>query len=120
VYYGEAKIILSEANFNLRSWASNSKQLMDSAKKGKVADGSEPVNTLGLVWHTTDDTMLAQKVLSLDHSSITKHVVLQQSSKIFDPLGFTSRVPLPSEHQQLWQTFSQDLQQLHTIFFPRC
>ena len=57
VYYGEAKIILSEANFNLRSWASNSKQLRHSTKKDEVADSSEPVNTLGLVWYTTDDTM---------------------------------------------------------------
>ena len=140
-YCGEARTILSEANFNLWSWASNSKQLRDSAKKDEVADGGEPVNTLGLVWHTTDDTMsLAQKVLSLDHPSVTKRVVLQQSSKIFDPLGFTSPVTiraklllqqlwqkklpwdnsLPSEHQQLWQTLSQDLQQLHTISIPRC
>ena len=66
--------------------------------------------------------------------------MLQQPSKIFDPLGSTSPAtisaklllqqlwqkklpwddPLPSEHQQLLQTFVHDLQQLHTISIPRC
>ena len=92
MYYGEARTISSEVNFNLRSWASNSKQLRDSAKKDEVADGGEPVYTLGLVWYTTDDTVsLAQNVLSLDHPSVTKCVVLQLFSKIF---SFTSPVTI--------------------------
>ena len=140
-FYTEARTILSEANFNLRSWASNSKQLCDSAKKDQVADACEQVNTLGLVWNTTSDKLsLAHKVFSLDHSLATKREVLQQSSKVFDPLGFTSPVTvsaklllqqlwqkklpwddtLPSEHNQLWQTILHDLQQLHTISVPRC
>ena len=32
-YYTEARTALSEANFNLRSWASNSKQLCNMAEK---------------------------------------------------------------------------------------
>ena len=63
VFYSEARTILSEANFNLRSWASNSTQLCDSAKKDQVADGCEQVNTLGLVWNTASDKLsLAHKV----------------------------------------------------------
>ena len=141
VFYTEARTILCEANFNLRSWASNSKQLCDSAKKDQVADDCKQVNILGLVWDTANDNLsLAQKFFSLDHSSATKHEVLQQSSKVLDPLGFTSPItiraklllqqlwqkklpwddPLPSEHQQLWQTLLHDLQQLHTISIPRC
>ena len=69
----------------------------------------------------------------------TKREVLQQSSKVFDPLGFTSPVTvnakllllqlwqkklpwddiLPSEYKQLWQTILHNLQQLHTISVPR-
>ena len=140
-FYIEARKVLSEANFNLRSWASNSKQLCDLAKKDQTADDSKQVNTLGLVWNTVSDELsLTQKVLSPDHSSATKREVLQHSSKVFDPLGFTSPVtvsaklllqqlwqkklpwddPLPSEHKQLWQTILHDLQHLHTISIPRC
>ena len=140
-FYIEARKVLSEANFNLRSFASNSKDLCDLAKKDQAADGSEQVNTLGLVWNTiSDELSLTQKVLSPNHSSATKREVLQQSSKVFDPLGFVSPVtvsaklllqqlwqkklpwddPLPSEHKQLWQTILHDLQRLHMISIPRC
>ena len=98
VFYSEARTILSEANFNLRSWASNSTQLCDSAKKDQVADGCEQVNTLGLVWNTASDKLsLAHKVFSLDHSLATKREVLQQSSKVFDPLDFTSPVTVSAK-----------------------
>ena len=140
-YYTEARTALSEVNFNLRSWASKSKQLCSIAEKDQVADSCEQINTLGLVWNTTNDNLsLAQKFLSLDQSSTTKHEVLQQSFRVFDPLGFTSpvtisaklllqqlwqkklswHVPLPLEYQQQWQTLLHDLQHLHTVSIPRC
>ena len=140
-YYTEARTALSEANFNLRSWASNSKQLRSIAEKDQVADSCEQINTLGLVWNTTNDNLsLAQKFFSTDQSSATKCEVLQQSSRVFDPLGFTAPVtisaklllqqlwqkklpwdvPLPSEYQQQWQTILHDLQHLHTVSIPRC
>ena len=129
-HYTEARTTLSEANFNLRSWASNSDQLCAAAKKDQVADNNTKVNVLGLVWNTVDDTLsLAQKSLDLDCSPVTKHQVLKQSSKSFDPLGLTSPVtvraklllqtlwqqkvswdePLSPEYQRLWQTLLHDL-----------
>ena len=141
LYYTEARTTLSEANFNLRSWASNSKQVCAAAERDHVADNSEQVNTLGLVWNTSNDSLsLTQKAFPSCDSPVTKREVLQQSSKIFDPLGFTSPVtistklllqqlwqkklswddPLPPEHQQQWQTLLQDLEQLHIISIPRC
>ena len=78
VFYSEARTILSEANFNLRSWASKSIQLCDLAKKDQVADDCEQVNTLGLVCNTASDKLsLAHKVFPLDHSLATKHEILQ-------------------------------------------
>jgi len=139
-FYTEARRILSAANFNLRSWASSSTQLCDLAKKDQAVDVSVQINTLGLVWNTTNDTLsLAQKFLSLDQSVATKREVLQQSSRVFDPLGFTSPftistklllqklwqkklprdVPLLSEHQQYWKSLLPDLQLLHTFSMPR-
>ena len=72
-YYKEARITLSEANFNLRSWASNSNQLRTLAKADQVADNNEKVNVLRLVWNTVDDSLeLSQK--SLDLSVVYAHV----------------------------------------------
>jgi len=36
-YYSIARAIMSEANFNLRSWASNSTTLMEQAMKDRTA-----------------------------------------------------------------------------------
>ena len=140
-YYTEARTILSGANFNLRSWASNNNQICTAANEDQVADNCEQTNTLGLLWNTsTDNLSLAHKTTFIDSSQATKREVLQQSSKIFDPLGFTSPVtigtklllqqlwqkklpwdhPLPAEHQQQWSTLLRDLQQLHTISVTRC
>lgn len=47
-YYTEACELMSKANFNLRSWASNSPQLMAKANEDKVADVNTTVNVLGL------------------------------------------------------------------------
>ena len=139
-YYNEARATLCAANFNLRSWASNSNHLSIAARKDQVADGNERVNVLGLVWNTIDDTLsLTQKPLDMGHPTVTKRQVLQQSSKSFDPLGVAYPVtiraklllqtlwqkkiswdePLSSEYQHLWQTLLQDLQHLNTISTPR-
>jgi len=139
-YYTKARATLSKANFNLRSWASNSNQLCVAAKKDEVADSSERVNVLGLVWNTVDDTLsLTPKSYNLDHSPTTKNQVLQQFSKNFDPLGIASPVTVQAklllqtlcqkkiiwdeslllEYQQLWQTLLQDLQHLNMICIPR-
>ena len=138
-YYKEARTTLSEANFNLRSWASNSNTLRTLAKADQVADNNEKVNVLGLVWNTVDDSLeLSQKSFDLNYPP-TKHQVLQQSSKCFDPLGIASPVtiraklllqtlwqkkiswdvPLSSEHQQIWQTLQHDLQHLNQLSIPR-
>ena len=138
-YYKEARTTLSEANFNLRSWASNSSQLRTLAKADQVADNNERVNVLGLIWNTVDDFLeLSQKSFDLNYP-LTKRQVLQQSSKCFDPLGIASPVtiraklllqslwqkkiswdvPLSLEHQQLWQTLQHDLQHLNQMSIPR-
>ena len=47
-YYTEARKLMLKANFNLRSWTSNSPQLMAKAYEDKVADVNTTVNILGL------------------------------------------------------------------------
>ena len=60
-----ARSIMSEANFNLRAWASNCPQLNTLAKQDKVADENTTTNILGLQWNTITDTLCIHPRLSL-------------------------------------------------------
>ena len=48
LYYNNTSSIMKDANFNLRSWISNSPHLTEQASKDKVVDANNPVNVLGL------------------------------------------------------------------------
>ena len=58
-YFTQSRSILGTANFNLRSWASNSKQLNDITRAHNVIDDTNPVKVLGLWWDTHTDTIYA-------------------------------------------------------------
>ena len=98
---------MSKANFNLRSWASNSPNLMTKANHDQVADTNTAVNVLGLLWNTASDTLsLMPKSLQTSQTTQpTKRTVLQDLSKIFDPLGTLTPVTISAKlfMQQLWQ-----------------
>jgi len=95
---------MSNAHFNLRSWASNSSELRTRAQQDGVTDKAPLTNVLGLLWDTAQDTLqLADKsFLSLEELKPTKKAILQDLSRVFDPLGtFTHVTKLFM--QQLWQ-----------------
>ena len=54
-YYKESRAIMSNANFNLRSWASNSIKLQALASKEGTSDDNTNVNILGLRWNPNSD-----------------------------------------------------------------
>ena len=58
-YYDESRSIMTEAKFNLRSWASNSPTLQQNATKDGTADSTPKtdINVLGLQWNTSSDTI---------------------------------------------------------------
>ena len=56
-FYYKARQIISNANFNLRSWTSNSTNLMSEVQEDNVADSRAIVNFLGLLWDTTRGTL---------------------------------------------------------------
>ena len=140
-YYHKARSIMMDANFNLRAWASNCPQLNALAKQDKVANDNTTVNILGLQWNTITDTLsFTPKTIIPDNSAlITKREVLQQSSKIFDPLGFLSPVtiqakllmqtlwqkhvdwdePLEKDLQDEWHTIAKDIQDATMMTIPR-
>ena len=54
-YFRKVRATMSEANFNLRSWASNSPQLQAVVQEEKFADSNKVVNILGLNWDLSTD-----------------------------------------------------------------
>ena len=60
-YYSQARHIMSQANFILRSWATNSTTLQQTATTDKSIDSNTTDHVLGLLWNTLTDT------LSLNH-----------------------------------------------------
>ena len=107
--YCQARSIMLEAKFNLRALASNCTQLNILAQQENVADNTPLVNILGLQWNTVSDTLqYIPKILlpqNLTSTPITKRYVLQQSSRVFDPLGFLAPVTVQAKLflQRLWQ-----------------
>ena len=80
VCYKEARSIMNEAQFNLRSCSSNSSLLSDQAAKDGTADTNEIVNILGLKWNPSTNTIFLTS--SKDESTrqlVTKRNVLQVS-----------------------------------------
>ena len=74
---------MKEAKFNLRSWASNSSALNTLATQDATADpNTTSINNL-----------------------VTKREVLQQSCKVFDPIGIATPVTIRAKMliQRLWK-----------------
>lgn len=103
-YYKQSRTIMSQANFNLRTWASNSPQLQKIATQDGSAETSNTIKILGLQWNTSSDSLsLTPRNITNDASFITKHDVLRDSFCIFDPLRFITPVTIQVEN------FLQDL-----------
>jgi len=107
IYYKIARAIMQQAHFDLRTLASNCQELRSLAEADNVEDPNTTVNVLGLQWDTESDTLhfLMKASIPEHRTLITKREVLQQSSKIFDPLGYLSPVMIQAKLllQQLWQ-----------------
>nr|CAH7762629.1 unnamed protein product [Callosobruchus chinensis] len=88
----EAKQVLATASMNLRKWCSNNlklRKIMDCKPTAKV----EIRKVLGILWEPSDDVLMINLDPVLEKSQlqmVTKRIVLQTVSKIFDPLGFLS------------------------------
>ena len=106
-YYNQARLIMSEAKLNLRSWVSNSPQFNLMTHKENTADSTAPANILGIRWNAdTDKVSLIPKTTTLAAVHlITEYEVLQDSLKMFDPLGLAVLVTIHAKllMQTLWQ-----------------
>ncbi|XP_053392175.1 uncharacterized protein LOC128554880 [Mercenaria mercenaria] len=57
-FYSESRELLSSADFNLRSWSSNSNKLRVQAIKDSVLDLDRCPKVLGMRWNTESDVLL--------------------------------------------------------------
>ena len=139
-YYQQARQIMNEAKFNLRSWASNSSKLNSVARQDASADTNTIVNILGIQWTTKNDLLhLAPTNTTNIKKLVTKREILQQSCKTFDPLGFATPVtirakiliqtlwekgvawdePLDTVLCQEWSTIFRDIVSISDLMIPR-
>lgn len=104
-YYQYARNKMSSVGFNLRSWSSNCPSVQTLADQDNVYDTTTSKKILGMIWDINADKLRFPNrqlpVLQL----ITKREVLQETAKIFDPLGFLQPVTVSAKIllQTLWQ-----------------
>ena len=122
-FYRCSKGIMKEGGFNLRKWASNSREIMDEIRSDErleinseqilleddesFAKASLPVNqqnkndklkVLGLIWDNERGTFnfdIAKLLQDTPERPRTKRTILGLIARIFDPLGLISSVTAP-------------------------
>ena len=105
--YAKTQNRLEEGGFTLRSWNSNSKELQSlMTNQGNIAsDGNSFEKVLGKNYMLEFDSLQVGE-FHLDASANTKHAVLAQISKVFDPLGLYLPVSNKGKFlmRELWAT----------------
>ncbi|GFR27321.1 uncharacterized protein TNCT_237561 [Trichonephila clavata] len=103
-----AKLILKDANRNLRKWKTNSIELSQNWEESKFDKQNHneavPIKVLGLIWNTLTDEFkldLSSLIDSLKNVKNTKRSVLRISSKLFDPIGYMIRIKFLL--QEIWE-----------------
>ena len=139
-YYQDARNKMSPVGFNLRSWSSNSPGVQRLAAKDQVLDTSPTKKVLGMLWNITSDTLrFSCKQATSTPPLSTKREVLQETAKVFDPLGLLQPVtvaakiliqelwkenidwddPLPPSLDQKWRTVAKEIGDATKLEFPR-
>ena len=142
-YYAQSRSTMNQANFNLRSWSSNSHKLRATTESEKTNDSNTCVSLLGLRWNTLHDTIgfITKSFSSLTSSPlVTKRQILHDSAQIYDPLGLITPItvkaklllqalwkkkvdwdePVDQGTHDKWQHIATDIQEVTTSVYPRC
>ena len=105
-YYQDARNKMSPVGFNLRSWSSNSPGVQHLAAKDQILDTSPTKKVLGMLWNIPSDTLrFSFKQATSTPPLSTKREVLQETAKVFDPLGLLQPVTVAAKIliQELWK-----------------
>ena len=100
-FYCASRKLLSDANFNLREWSSNSKLLNDMLPSHESTSTKQKI--LGLNWDTETD-LVTFPIKTSSYKKITKREVVSRAAEIYDPLGYLLPVTIRARLfiQKLW------------------
>lgn len=101
--------LLKLACLNMRQWATNDKELLQGVPKQSInhklhLGESSTLKTLGVMWNSTNDSILyAVQTTSLTQR-ITKRTISSEIAKIYDPLGLLAPVIIIAKMllQKIW------------------
>ena len=138
-FFSGVKNLFQSANMTLREWGSNSTEVLTRIpSEDRISEDTAKV--LGLSWDTKQDVLSYPHQMKEEFVSVTKRVILQLASKVFDPLGLSSPVTvsakmliqdlwkakhewddpdISSDLKSQWQQIYRNLIQLNEIRFPR-
>ncbi|XP_073835838.1 uncharacterized protein [Musca autumnalis] len=136
----EVSEILSFSKFALSKWHSSCPEVTsydDGIKEMKLAD--DVTSTLGMTWHSNDDTFQFEFRPSKTYSHNTKRNILSLTSTLFDPMGLISPIiirakillqrlwiikcdwdeSVPQEIDSAWEVILADFHNLSQVQLPR-
>lgn len=108
----EIRNTLARGGFNLRKWASNSTELLNSipecdrevqVQHDIIIDASATVKALGVKWNACTDTF-GFKITISEGNTRTKRELLSEIASLFDPLGWLAPVIIKAKIliQEAW------------------
>ncbi|XP_011689310.1 PREDICTED: uncharacterized protein LOC105450902 [Wasmannia auropunctata] len=137
--------LCTAGGFPLRKWAANADELLEDIApehqqhcEHREWEPEQCHSTLGLQWHPRQD-VFAYRVRLRQEETVTKRVVLAETARLFDPLGWIAPVvvrakiliqvlwmrridwdqTLSSEDQRTWQRLREELPLLENVRMPR-
>ena len=103
-FYYKARQVYADMGLNLRQWASNSKLLVEAAKRDGVWDESPQVKVLGHLWDPGLDELSLKESLKLKEKR-TKRIVVATGNQLVDTYGII--LPIEMRYriftQKLWK-----------------
>jgi hypothetical protein len=127
--------LLLKASMTPHKFASNDPSILDSIPS-ELRNPKTTIKVLGVQWDTIEDKLLFNFVEKFEQSNKdTKRTFLQQSAKIFDPLGLISPLtttvkilfqqiwlnkldwddPLPPSTQQEWTSWQDEIKKIKDL-----
>ncbi|XP_076383911.1 uncharacterized protein LOC143261227 [Megalopta genalis] len=101
--------LLNSAGLHMRQWASNDRSLLEGLTEEHInkqihLGDSSVIQTLGIVWNSTHDS-ITYTVKPIVHTTrVTKRMISSEIARIYDPLGLLGPVIIVAKLllQELW------------------
>jgi len=138
--------MLARGGMELRKWSCNHDSLLAAVPPEYretslplCIDNDDSIKALGLHWNPSGDYFFFKVNLSTDSAVPSKRIILSETARLFDPLGWLSPIiiiakslfqnlwvhglswddQLPQELEDAWKRFRQQLPLVQTLHIPR-